>query len=74
MSKVFGSEFMQRLARVGMEILGLYGRLREDSRWVQLGGRFEYLTRDTVRMTITKGTNEIQRNLIATRGLGLPKG
>ena len=72
--KVFNSEYNQRLARAGLHILGLYGQLQPDSPHARLHGRFErsYLT--TAGSTIAAGTSEIQRNIIATRGLGLPRG
>ena len=72
--KVFNSEYNQRLARAGLHTLGLYGQLQPDSPYARLRGRFErsYLT--SVGATIAAGTSEIQRNIIATRGLGLPRG
>ena len=71
--KVFNSEYNQRLARAGLHTLGLYGQLQPESPYARLRGRFErsYLT--TVGATIAAGTSEIQRNIIATRGLGLPR-
>ena len=71
--KVFNSEYNQRLARAGLHTLGLYGQLQPESPYARLRGRFErsYLT--TVGSTIAAGTSEIQRNIIATRGLGLPR-
>jgi alkylation response protein AidB-like acyl-CoA dehydrogenase len=72
--KVFNSEYNQRLARSGIQMLGLHGQLQPDSPHARLRGRFErsYLT--SVGSTIAAGTSEIQRNIIATRGLGLPRG
>jgi len=74
MVKVFNADFSQRLARSGLQILGLHGQLQPDSPFARLHGRFErsYLT--TVGTAIAGGTSEIQRNIIATRGLGLPRG
>jgi alkylation response protein AidB-like acyl-CoA dehydrogenase len=71
--KVFNSEYHQRLSRAGLGMLGLFGQLRRESPHARLRGRFErsYLT--SAGSTIAAGTSEIQRNIIATRGLGLPR-
>lgn len=73
MVKAFGSELEQRLANAGTQILGLYGQLQSGSKWVPLGGSMEYRYRETVRSTITRGTSEVMRNIVALRGLGLPR-
>ena len=74
MSKVFGSETFQRVADTGMKVLGLYGQLTEDDRWAPLAGRIQDAWRHSFSNTIAAGTSEIQRNIIASRGLGLPRG
>jgi alkylation response protein AidB-like acyl-CoA dehydrogenase len=71
--KVFASELFQRMAQVGMELLGLYGQLRPGSQWAPLKGQIEQLYLTSISRTIAAGTSEIQRNIIAERGLGLPK-
>ena len=71
--KVFNSEYGQRLARAGLHILGLYGQLRPESPYARLRGRFERWYLISAATTIAAGTSEIQRNIIATRGLGLPR-
>lgn len=73
MLKVFSTEFMQRLYQCGTRILGLYGQLTPDSRLAPAGGRFERSHRASVMPTFGAGSSEIQRNIIATRGLGLPR-
>ena len=72
-AKTFGTELHQRLANTGMQLLGLYGALDEDSKWAQLKGKIQYLYLWTVGETIYAGSNEIQRSIIAQRGLGLPR-
>jgi alkylation response protein AidB-like acyl-CoA dehydrogenase len=72
--KVFNSEYNQRIARAGVQMLGLYGQLEPKSPYTRLRGRFENLYMTSVGSTIAAGTSEIQRNIIATRGLGLPRG
>ena len=54
--------------------MGLYGRLRDDSKWAPLMGKIERHYQWGVTVTISGGTNEIHRNVIALRGLGLPVG
>ncbi len=74
MSKVYGSEFQQRTARVGINVLGLAGALKPASPHAKLEGAFCQMYMSSVARTIGAGTSEIQRNIIATRGLGLPRG
>lgn len=73
MSKLFGSEVGVRLATTGMEILSLLGVLVYGTPWVQLRGRIERMHRWSMHSTVAGGSSEIQRNVIATRGLGLPR-
>jgi alkylation response protein AidB-like acyl-CoA dehydrogenase len=73
MSKVFGSELQQRLGNTGMEILGMYGQLAKGSKWAHLEGRVARSYLNAFSATIGAGTSEIQRNIIARRGLGLPR-
>jgi len=73
MSKLFSSEMWQRLALLGMQILGLQGQLLSDSKWTPLKGRVERFYIYAVPSTIYSGTSEIQRNIMALRGLGLPR-
>jgi alkylation response protein AidB-like acyl-CoA dehydrogenase len=74
MSKMYGSELQQRLAVSAMRILGTHGQLMPDSPVTVLGGRIGAYYLQSVSLTIMGGTSEIQRNIIAERGLGLPRG
>jgi hypothetical protein len=71
--KLFVSELYQKLGQTGLEILGLYGQLRKSSKYSVLEGRMERFFRASFIITIGAGTSEILRNIIATRGLGLPR-
>jgi alkylation response protein AidB-like acyl-CoA dehydrogenase len=72
-SKVFNSELMQRIGIVGMQIAGLYGQLIPGSNWALLNGDIEKWYVSNLGRSLGGGTSEIQRNLIAQRGLGLPR-
>jgi hypothetical protein len=72
-TKVFTSELEQRLIDVGMQILGLFGQLTEDSKWAPLRGRFSWYFLHSFMTTIGAGTSEVGRSVIAQRGLGLPR-
>ncbi len=74
MSKMYNSELSQRNARRGINILGLAGALKPQSDHAVMGGMYCQLYMRTVPATIAAGSSEIQRNVIATRGLGLPRG
>ena len=71
MLKLFASELGQRISRTGMNVLGLYGGLY--GREAPMKGRISRSYLSTLGSTIAAGTSEIQRNIIATRGLGLPR-
>lgn len=73
-SKLFGSELNQRLANTQVKVLSLLGQLRLESPYAVRKGRIPHRYLFTVQDTIAAGTSEIQRNVIATRGLGLPRG
>jgi alkylation response protein AidB-like acyl-CoA dehydrogenase len=73
-AKLFAAELSQKVAQGGMRVLALYGPLREGSPWARIRGRFATHYLWTVSQTYAGGSVEIQRQIIATRGLGLPRG
>ncbi len=72
-SRLLGRDTRRLLYNTAMQILGPYSQLTKDSKWVKLQGDIfrEYM--DAPRWTIVHGSQEIQKLLIATRGLGLPR-
>ncbi|HJM76484.1 MAG TPA: acyl-CoA dehydrogenase family protein [Dehalococcoidia bacterium] len=73
-SKLYGSELSQRIAGTGIKMLGLAGNLTSDTDGTALGGGIARSYLGSVSSTIAAGTSEVQRNIIAQRGLGLPRG
>jgi alkylation response protein AidB-like acyl-CoA dehydrogenase len=73
MTKLFASEMTQRIARTGVKVTGLYGQLLSGSEWAPARGRYGGMYIQTLGSTIAGGTSEVQRGIIATRGLGLPR-
>jgi alkylation response protein AidB-like acyl-CoA dehydrogenase len=71
--KLFNSEMAQRLYQIAVEIVGLHAQLRGDSARAVLSGVVAQGYLSTVQETIGAGTSEVQRNIIAMRGLGLPR-
>ena len=71
-NQLFSAELQQRLARTGAKVFGQFSRLwqRQDA---PLGAAFTQLCFDSVAATFLGGASEIQRNVIATRGLKLPR-
>jgi alkylation response protein AidB-like acyl-CoA dehydrogenase len=72
-SRLLSGDTRRLLYNTAMQILGPYGQLARDSKWAPLQGEIlrEYM--DAPRWTIVHGSQEIQKLLIATRGLGLPR-
>jgi alkylation response protein AidB-like acyl-CoA dehydrogenase len=73
-SKAYLSELGHRVAATGVSVMGLPGQVRPESpRWAKLRGSFVLAYMVSVGLTIAGGTSEIQRNIIAQRGLGLSR-
>jgi alkylation response protein AidB-like acyl-CoA dehydrogenase len=72
--KLFMNELGKRVADGALDLVGPAGQLKPGAEGAPLAGRFERSYRYTVVDTIGGGTSEIQKNIIARRGLGLPQG
>ncbi|MCU1354208.1 MAG: acyl-CoA dehydrogenase [Acidimicrobiales bacterium] len=71
--KVFGTEFFTRAYGLLMEVLGQAGVLRKESPEALFAARLERGYQGTLILTFGGGVNEIQRDLIAMFGLGMPR-
>ncbi len=69
--KLYTTELNQRIARSAVHVLGMYGQLRGEG--APNGGAWAQTFLRSQAYTIEGGTSEIQRNIIAQRGLGLPR-
>jgi alkylation response protein AidB-like acyl-CoA dehydrogenase len=71
--KVYGSELYVEIYRLLLEVLGVPGALKRGSPGAVLRGRLERYYRSTLVLTFGGGTNEVQRDIIAMAGLGIPR-
>jgi alkylation response protein AidB-like acyl-CoA dehydrogenase len=72
--KLFWSEMYQRMLETALALQGPYGQLVKGSAHAVDGGRWPHLLLYSRGRTIAAGSSEIQRNIIAERLLGLPRG
>ncbi len=71
-TKVFGTEFATEAYRLLMEVLGAQAYVRAGSPGAVLRGRVERMHRSSLILTFGGGTNEVQRDIVAAVGLGMP--
>jgi len=71
--KLFCTDSSQRCASTMLKILGSYGRVKKDSKWAVLQGKVAQWYLKSFSTSLARGTSEIQRNILAIRGLGLPR-
>jgi len=74
MAKAYCTTFEQHLASIATEILGLYGQLVAESKWVPILGMAPHSYLGSKGYSLQAGTSEVLRNIVALRGLGLPSG
>ena len=73
MSKLYSSEALERVAQDLTEMMGPDGLRSYLDPSAPQDGRIEHMLRFSLGTTIYGGTSEVQRNIIAQRGLGLPR-
>jgi alkylation response protein AidB-like acyl-CoA dehydrogenase len=72
-TKVYGTELALEVYRVLLDVVGQAGYLVEGSPGAVLRGRLERQARTSTIFTFGGGTNEVQRDIIAMAGLGMPR-
>jgi alkylation response protein AidB-like acyl-CoA dehydrogenase len=72
-AKVYGTEFFIELYRLLLEIMGQPGIIKARSPGAVLQGKIEFRYRVGSILTFGGGTNEVQRDIIAAAGLGMPR-
>ena len=72
--KAYCTQYEQRLSDAATRILGIGGRLMPNSKWAPLNGEAANSYLWAVSYTIQGGSLEVLKNIVATRGLGLPVG
>lgn len=73
MVKVYGVELNQRVNSSLLQIMGQFGQLQMGSKWAPLKGKVEHAFRQDIVLIFGGGALEIQRNIIAMAGLGMPR-
>jgi alkylation response protein AidB-like acyl-CoA dehydrogenase len=72
-TKAFGTEFYLEACRALMEIIGQSAYVPRGATGAVLHGELEQAYRGLLILTFGGGTNELQRDLIAVFGLGMPR-
>ena len=71
--KLVGTELRHELESLGIDIMGELGTLYEDSPNIRDGGSWQFTYMYYLGLIIGGGTNQIQKNIISERGLGMPR-
>ncbi len=72
-TKLHATELSRKFANAAMDILGLHGQLYKGDKNAPMNGRVAVGYMDSISGPIGAGSSEIQRSIIATRGLGMPR-
>jgi alkylation response protein AidB-like acyl-CoA dehydrogenase len=71
-ARMHGTQLEQAVGHVGLELLGPAGQLRAGDEWAPLRGEIHRQWLRNIPTTIAGGTLEVQKNIVARQGLGLP--
>ena len=72
-ARIHNGQLEQLVSQVGLELLGPTGQLGANDPWAPLAGHIRRHWARNVPTTIAAGTLEVQKNVVAQRGLGLPR-
>ena len=71
--KLTGTELRHELEGLAIDVMGEIGTLYEDSPHLRNEGTWQFIYMYFLGLIIGGGTSQIQKNIIAERGLGMPK-
>jgi alkylation response protein AidB-like acyl-CoA dehydrogenase len=72
-ARIHNTQVEQLAGQVGLELLGPQGLLVDDDELCLLDGEMQRQWLESIPVTVAAGTTEVQKNIIAQRGLGLPR-
>jgi alkylation response protein AidB-like acyl-CoA dehydrogenase len=72
-ARIHNTQVEQLAGQVGLEVLGPQGLLLDDDPFCLLDGEMQRQWMESIPVTVAAGTTEVQKNIIAQRGLGLPR-
>ena len=71
--KLVGTELRHEMEALAIDVLGEIGTLYEETPRLKENGSFQFHYMYFLGLIIGGGTNQIQKNIISERGLGMPK-
>ena len=72
-ARIHNTQVEQLAGQVGLELLGPHGLFTDDDPYCLLDGEMQRQWLESIPVTVAAGTTEVQKNIIAQRGLGLPR-